>query len=253
MEEEKLETYQKSYADIYRSVAEDSVAMEILDSLFASIYWDDNRLKDNHLGGYVNDFGHRYRRWHHRGQRNLSEDLSALEVDQIDLLSGVANYVEHPELHSKYLDWYCADTLTYVTCYQAIEDVQPYLVGFSGVMANASGGAWPWIARFWRFLWSGAKWIMWLAILFFVYEWLNDPEDLMAISAIVILTSLRQYQLRRGQSKIREMVSQMFIAYEALRSDMLSWDVYWRELNRTRELGVIWPGELYKLVEMKKG
>ncbi len=57
---------------------------------------------------------------------------------------------------------------------------------------------------------------------------------------------------RKERKKNAHLLAEMLAAYQVLESYMFSWEVFWQELNRTRELGAVWPGELYRLVELRK-
>jgi hypothetical protein len=145
-DKDKLTEYQKVYQDIYHDIAMrwytdasgqtlhigELTAEELLDPLFSSVGWRDNALKADHRSGYVDGIVRRYRRWTHRSMRELPEDLAAIEIYTDELRGGVAQYIEHPEVHSKYLDWYCANTLVYPEWEATFSQMQFYLVGFLG-------------------------------------------------------------------------------------------------------------------------
>ena len=81
-----------------------------LDDLWSSIRFQgaldaDSDCADHH--------GQIYRRWSHRNPSELNDDLQSLRIDTYLLRSGVRAYLRHPAIHSEYLDWYCADALTY--------------------------------------------------------------------------------------------------------------------------------------------
>ena len=57
---------------------------------------------------------------------------------------------------------------------------------------------------------------------------------------------------RRDRKKLAELCGAMRHVYDVLKTGVFSWEVFWLELNRTRELGAAWPGELFRLAELRR-
>ena len=57
---------------------------------------------------------------------------------------------------------------------------------------------------------------------------------------------------RRDRKKLAELCGAMRYVYDVLKTGVFSWEVFWLELNRTRELGAAWPGELFRLAELRR-
>lgn len=76
-------------------------------------------------------------------------------------------------------------------------------------------------------------------------------EGLLRHSALFGLLT-RLSQSKRQHQASMDLVSTMRYSYDIMETGVFSWEVLWLDLNRTRELGAVWPGELYKLVEMRR-
>ena len=87
--------------------------------------------------------------------------------------------------------------------------------------------------------------------MYLAYEALPASFNVLVLLGLVALTAIRQTQRWRAQGKLARLIAEMRKAYDVLAAGTFSWQVLWSELNRTRELGAVWPGELYRLVEIK--
>ena len=57
---------------------------------------------------------------------------------------------------------------------------------------------------------------------------------------------------RRQRKRLAEICGAMRYVYDVLKTGVFSWEVFWLELNSTRELGAAWPGELFRLAELRR-
>jgi len=90
-------------------------------------------------------------------------------------------------------------------------------------------------------------------------DWFADTVCYQEISAFAFhvearnrLTWIPGGASRKERKRNAQLLEEMLAAYQVLESGVYSWEVFWAELNRTRELGAVWPGELYRLVELRK-
>ena len=122
--------YREIYADVYADIEEkassiqdiDEYAVEsMLDDLFGSVFW---RWHEGFQGteGHTNQW---YKRWEHRLDIERGSDLCYLEIQVGSLRDGIAQYLKHPKFRTDWLDWYCADVLSYCEYVETMKLNQP--------------------------------------------------------------------------------------------------------------------------------
>ncbi|MBJ88373.1 MAG: hypothetical protein CMO98_00795 [Woeseia sp.] len=211
----------------------------------AEVYWREGDLEEGDLFDCaVDNIGSVYTMWKHRSLADLAVDVRALNIQRNVLAAYVSRYIDLPKMHSKYLDWYAADTLMYAEFLPAITRLGNGLYGwnylFPGQMSKTR--------MLLRTLWTLVKWGVWTFAAFFLAEELGLP----AVGLFVLLTASIRFSMRKQKSKVPRLSVEMRAAYDVLDKDAFSWELLWGELQRTRELGAAWPSELYRLVEMRK-
>jgi len=190
-----------------------------------------------------------YQHWTHRAPVELDRDMRELHVDVGALCTGVAQYVKHPELQHEFLDWYCADALTYGRYLTVVEDFEYMLGGWiSRALSRADGMGAKIAGCAVGVSWFLIKWAIWLFLLLMV----ADSSSSTGVAAFIGVTAAWQVFKWRRRNKFRRLLAAMRAAYDVFQTQTYSWEIAWAELNRSRELGVTWPGELYKLVETRK-
>lgn len=244
--------YREIYADVYADIEEkassiqdiDEYAVEsMLDDLFGSVFW---RWHEGFQGteGYTNQW---YKRWEHRLDIERGSDLCYLEIQVGSLRDGIAQYLKHPEFRTDWLDWYCADVLSYCEYVETMKLNQP-MVGLLSAVWNWQGG-WSAVRGFAvKLLFKTIKWAIWaaLAILIFTFfgKWF--------LLAFVAITGLRLYFQFRRRRTINGLVEAARTTYHTFQTKTFSWDVALTHMKRVREYSTEdWTGELYRLVESR--
>jgi len=211
------------------------------------VYWDD--VPADELSGYHRDedFNRYHARWRHRGIHEVNKDIKNLCISE-DFKNTVGTYLKKPEWRNEFIDWYIADTLAYLELYRTIEHVQGALGGhFSMALIRGSGGE-KFFGYLLRTIFFVVKWTIWLAALLFVTsEW-----EALGVVGLILPTVAYQYVKRMKRNKVLDLLTRMRGAYDVFASHTFSWEVAWVELNSSREKGAVWPGELYRLVELRK-
>lgn len=161
--DEEWRAWRKPYWQIYQDTPERF--HDILDDLFMSVYWRAQNIPKKELErgfGYADADGfHYYRCWHYRDNLDLAADSttkSGLYIDNETLMVAVERYRKTPEMHTEYLDWFCASALTYGELYPTIFKLQTQLLGFLGAVIAAMASQTTGVLVSW--LMSLASWLL---------------------------------------------------------------------------------------------
>jgi len=251
----------KLYADVYGKIvwlaeqeAEKSgedvevlkeLAYEVLDDLFGNVVGGDRKPI----------------RWRHQfrhGQLVTHDEMFSRVYDygfhRAELRSAVAEYLKHPWMHTPFLDWFCADTLTFS---EYLGTVHVFYTRRKGILRSVAiqtrtlfgATAWAVAGAVWRFLRFLVKWGIWLVALLV----LGDVTGLVGPLVQIVLTTV-WFGLRVfSASKANRLLNAMLDAHRVFDTTTFSWKVAARELETARQLGAKWDGELWKLVEAKGG
>ena len=131
------------------------------------------------------------------------------------------------EYTSEYLDWYCANVLAY------LEWLGFYKTTFSTGLRLFSN-----LLKLLLYLFLGS-----------ISYYFVGVMGVMVLAALILPSEYGSYRQRK---KHNNLLMEMRGVYEVFKTPAFSWDVAWAELNRTREMGAVWPGELYRLVEQRR-
>ena len=244
------------YSDVYRKAKNstlayisqndfdewDAIALleeveQLLSDIFLSSKWLDGSKFDDYKAFH----------WSHRAAFDLDDDLQFLGIDRTMLQNAVASYVKMPWLRTDFLDWICADKLTYA---EIIAYIETQFIRSKGAFTSAAllqgtkrakGLAKLWVVIRW-FL----KWGIWAVITFLLFAAHSIAGTIwLSLTAIKLVASFIE---KRKQDK---MLFQMTGVYSMLRTETFSWSVFMDTLQESRQVGVVWDGELYKLPETR--
>lgn len=252
----------KIYPDVYEEVerliktksefnAEDRLqdAREVLFDLFSSVTDPHTFISDRFP--YRKPVRWRYQFEHGQFVTHLEmfSRVFNYEFDQEGLRDAVAQYLSRPWMHTQFLDWFCASTLTYR---EYLATVNVFYVSRYGilhhVLVHMPGESW---ATKWTMLfgWSLLKWGIWLVVMWRLAErtGLLGPLILLVITAFWI--GLRIFE----KLKMDKILDAMLAAHRFFDTIDFSWKIAYKELDKARELGAKWDHELWKLVEAKGG
>jgi hypothetical protein len=191
-----------------------------------------------------------FRRWLHRSVWDVEVDENNLTIDREMLRHAVGEYLKRPQLRTDYLDWYCADTLIYQEYLGTFAQAEAWMSGWMSRILISGRGLPSKIGRsLLRLSWFAIKWLIWVFVLFvFVDEFSSGWVPFIFVALTVAHVGNKLYRRR----KISKLLIAMRAAYDVFQSRTFSWEIAWLELNRARELGAVWSGELYRLVELRK-
>ena len=248
--------HRQIYADVYADIAkkvlsepetdefEDSDALDMLDNLFGSVFW---RWHESFQGaeGEPNRW---YKAWAHRIDIQRNNDLCYLEIEVGNLRDGIAYYLEHPEFRTAWLDWYCADVLTYCEYQETIKLNQP-VAGLLSTVWIWQGG-WSAVRGFaLKLLFKTVKWVVWAALGFLIFEFLGK----WLLLAFIAITGLRLFLKFRRYRTINALIEVARTTYHTFDTETFSWDVALTHMQRVRQHSTEdWTGELYRLVESRR-
>lgn len=193
--------------------------------------------------------------WHSGGRSSDGSPASYIQaIDTIDIFGtelrqAVAQYINTPEVHTPYLDWWCANTLTFTEIGAFSHSVVTNLQGVFAYVGATQGLKWVAASYLWRTLKFLLLWGGWL----FVALLISQSFGSVAVGTWVAATAALQVYRLRARMKIAKLFAQMHVVYRSLSTQTFSWRVLGRELEDARKLGAVWPSELWKLVEIRGG
>lgn len=225
------------------------VARHFIVDLFTSVYRE-NIPADERSSHYQDDTSNKryYSRWRHRSVHDLNKDIAELQIDGPLLRQAVTHYLKDPRWRSEYLDWYIANTLTYAELYQFVQQAQAMMRGVITTVLVRGTATQKFLGYLLRLVLFVVKWAIWFVGAFFA----NETWGGGGVVVLVIATVAWQIHKWRGRKKVHDLIIAMRSAYDVFASKTFSWEVAWAELNSSREKGAVWPGELYRLVELRK-
>ncbi len=198
--------------------------------------------------GYCDEYDTWYSQWFHRSRTALQEDMRQLSMDKSGLCGALAEYLKEPRFHSEWLDWYFANTIVYSELLLTCDMVETAVGGAFTTSFIREGGASAFAGIFIRFVLFVIKWGIWLAAAVALGTTVGT-WGVLGLIALTIGYLVRKY---RGRAKVAAVLAAMRNAYDVFATPTFSWEIAWLELNKARELGAVWPGELYKLVEIRR-
>ncbi len=248
--------HRKIYADVYADIAkkvsskpesdefEEFDAQYMLDNLFESVFW---RWHEG-LQGTEGEANRWYKAWEHRSDFERGSDLCYLEIQAGGLRDGISHYLKHPEFRTDWLDWYCADVLTYCEYLETIKLNQP-IVGLLSTVWLWQGG-WSAVRGFAaKFLFKTVKWAIWAALAVLIFAFLGK----WFLLAFVAVTGLRIFFKFRRRRTINALIEAARTTYHTFDTETFSWEVALAHMQRVREHSTEdWTGELYRLVESRR-
>lgn len=210
----------KQFQDMVFSEAD----RDLFELLFSSITWRD--WEDAPQG--IAELGWRSCKWHHRSDKDLDVDRTNLSIESDLLREGVRRYLANADGSSGSLDWYCADALAYMEC-----------IGTYKKLYWKLGRSW------FSFASKPFAWVLCLGAAYYI----SGPVGAALVGVWCFFGTMYE---SRERERLNNLINEMLRVYDVFQTSSFSWETAWAELNRTRQLGAVWPGELYKLVESRR-
>lgn len=197
--------------------------------------------------------GEGFFRWWHQTNADVLREIKKKDFgfSREQLRAATAYYIKRPEMQDDWLDWYCADLLCFMELSATVNATR---IQAHGLLSYVFGLLQGWssilgiIGQCAVFI---IKWLIWFFIIFSLYKE-DNGFGYAAIAIVLLLTAYIQCKkmlfLRKGAKTIEAMER----VYAVLDTTTFSWNVLWQEMEDARKLGVIWDGELWRLVEIRK-
>lgn len=186
----------------------------------------------------------------------LDESLQyGIQGDQ--LRDAVSQYLDCPWMHTKFLDWFCASTLAYSEYIGYADKCFLTRLGIeSWVMLHDS--KLPLSARLSkvrkrRLMRGLGKWGVWLAAAYVLgfFSGVIGPLILVVITIFWVRSRIREEKKRdEVQDRLLDAMQKAYLLFEPTG---FSWKMAYDDLYGAREIGVVWPNELWRLVQAKSG
>lgn len=183
--------------------------------------------------------------WRHRVASDMESDWQNMQFSRADLQKAAERYLDRPWLHCRELDWFIVNTLIYAEYQATLEFFSIRTMPFSRYISKKTGIKWQIILSvIWRTIVFMVKWLIWIGV--FVLTFQFAPVGPVVWTGITVLLQWRKW---KAQKKIDDITSSMIATYTTLGTISQSWQVVWDELKKSRDIGAVWDGIVYRLVE----
>jgi hypothetical protein len=232
------------------------VAGHDLDSLFGAVITKNDKVHGEYVYSYEHAPKDKYFYWSHRSNDKIFEEIfrSDIEIDKVALLSATSNYIKNINIQDEWLDWYCADLICYN---EYIETLKLVTVQNYGLIAYVMLGSKNWFIKILGYAVSIVffliKWGVWLFIIGMLIN-VGESETWANVAAglFLLLTIFIKFNKWKARKRVEKLLNSMNNAYAVLATPTFSWEILWKALDESRQLGAVWPGELWRLVEVRR-
>jgi len=213
-------------------------AAEIIDDLFMSITVEK-------VEGDVIKSSDPVTYWRHRVASDMESDWQNMQFSRADLQNAAERYLDRPWLHCRKLDWFIVNVLIYAEYQATLEFFSIRTMPFSRYISKKMGSIkWQISSEIWRTIVFLVKWLIWLGVIVLTFQF--APVGPVVWTGITVLWQWRKW---KAQKKINDIMTSMIATYSTLGTISQSWQVVWDELKKSRDIGAVWDGIVYRLVE----
>lgn len=187
----------------------------------------------------------------------MIEESKKYGINSEGLRDAVNQYLACPWMHTKFLDWFCASTLAYSEyigyadkCFLTRLDVESWVMLHNSKLALSDRLS---KVRKRRLRRSLGKWVVWIALVYGlgILSGVIGPLILVVITILWVRSRIREEKkLDEVQDRLLDAMQKAYLLFEPTG---FSWKMAYDDLYRARELGAVWPSELWRLVEAKGG
>jgi len=162
-----------------------------------------------------------------------------------EMINAAERYMEMPWIHCRELDWLILNMLVYAELQATLDSFRVNsMFLFSYVSKKAGDTKFNILMTILKSVAFLVKWSIWLAIIFVSVEISSFATGILA--AITVFWQWKKWKVRQ---KINNVMSEMIRTYSSLSTISQSWLVVWEQLKKSRDVGAVWDGIVYRLVE----
>jgi len=188
-----------------------------IEELFTAIVW--TRVENGLLESYDS-----ISKWQHRCFEDVEKDWLFLSIDRKAFQEAAEFYLDNSWMTNTKIDWLILNILTYAELLGTLELARSrilsptQIISFREKSIKCNG-----------FTSDG-------------YFFLNHLP----------LLNWWQWNRKKAAKIVDPILGAMFKTYSALNTKSNSWEIVWQELNESRNLGVVWDGIVYRLLEERR-